>query len=49
MLILSGLIEDVHLASRCEIFNEKPYCFSQQVTRRALALQDERYYKLKIK
>ena len=47
MLIISGLIGDVHLVSRCEIFNEAPKCISQQVTRRPLALQDERYYKLK--
>ena len=47
MLIISGLIGDVYLVSRCEIFNEAAKCISQQVTRRPLALQDERYYKLK--
>ena len=42
------LIGDVHLVSHCEIFNEAPKCISQQVTRRPLALQDERYYKQKM-
>ena len=48
MFIISGLIRDVHLVSRFEIFNEAPKCTSQRVTRRPLALQDERYYKQKL-
>ena len=44
MLIISGLIGDIHLLNHFEIFNEAPTCISQIVTRRPLALQDERYY-----